>query len=461
MALFGLQRPWQLFLLIVSLVLIWSFGFDIHDEIATLFDEHPQEHRQQMPENIFLGLAMEVEFPAPIDYYPIQEICARTSFQPGLLFSCEGQHGGVGMVRNQILRCIRYAISGGAAIVVPSMALRNPKKLEDIETSTEVPLEYLFDREAFKAHLSKGCPGMTIYDRAEDLPFFSQQAGEPLTLIGSQFEPDHPREGLRHPREWRHLFDKWLNQQSVLVQYQAPVHVKIGQSFLEYPVRDDGDAFVNEFGKILSFRNDTRALAARILLELKERYALPIDPTKAINPDAYYGAHLRLEQDAIWAWPPAEWRFSQMEDQFEEQFRNLERTGLGIVYVASGNETVVDLFAEAWRRRLAVAAGSDEINATVVTKYDLLQGLDRQLFDSLTFDQQGLVDFLVMFKASAFMGVAHSSFPWTVALRRHEISKYQHYANEGSDLLRDEYSVIMGMEADYPDVDPFVYGLWP
>ena len=191
------------------------------------------------------------------------------------------------------------------------------------------------------------------------------------------------------------------------------------------------------------------------------RFRLSIDPTKAINQDAYYGAHLRLEEDAIWAWPPEEWRFSRMEEQFEQQFQNLERTGLSVVYVASGNQTVVDLFSKSLSQRLEAASSPKIRNVTVVTKHDLLQGSDREELDKLPFDQQALVDFLIMFKASAFMGVAHSSFPWTVALRRHELSNYTSYSNEGSDLLRDEYSVIMGMEADYPSVDPFVYGLWP
>jgi Holliday junction resolvase len=228
----------------------------------------------------------------------------------------------------------------------------------------------------------------------------------------------------------------------------------MGQSFLEYPVIDDGEAFVHEFGKILSFRNDTRALAAKILWELKKKFDVDIEPTKAINQNAFYGAHLRLEQDALWAWPPEDgWVFGAMDTQFDEQFKNLRRTGLSVVYVASGNETVVDLFAE--------SASMRNMPISVVTKDDLLTGDDRRQLDKMTFDQRGLVDFLVMFKASAFMGVAHSSFPWTVALRRHELSRYKTYANEGSDLLRDEYSIIMGMAADYPDVDPFVYSIWP
>ncbi|KAH8906466.1 hypothetical protein BR93DRAFT_929088 [Coniochaeta sp. PMI_546] len=454
------DRPWVVcFSSACLLVIIWSFRlFDVRDAFSILVYD---ESRQQHEESVFLRQAINVEFPAPIDYRPIREVCARTQFRPGLLFSCEEQHGGIGMVRNQILKCIRYAIHGGGALVVPSMALRNASDITDIETTTEVPLDYMFDRQAFVTHLTEGCPGMRIYDRAQDFPSYEQRVKVPLAVVGDQFEPDHPREGLRHPRQWRRFFDEWLAKQSVKVGPDAPVHVRLEQSFLEYPVRDDGDAFAREFGKVLSFRNDTRELAAKVLFGLKHKFALSIDATKAISPDAFYGCHLRLEKDAVDAWQPEEWRFSRMEDQFEEQFRNIERTGLGIVYVASGDQTVVDVFAERLAARLASAPSSTNRNVTVVTKHDLLHGPDRRQLESLTFDQQALVDFLVLFRSSAFMGVAHSSFPWNIALRRHELSKYPQYGNEGSDLLRDEYSVIMGMEADYPHVDPFVYGLWP
>lgn len=454
------DRPWVVCVSSAALlIIIWSFRlFDVRDALSLfVYDEGRQQHEQ----SVFLRQAMNVEFPAPIDYRPIREVCARTQFQPGLLFSCEGQHGGIGMVRNQILKCVRYAIHAGAAIVVPSMALRNASDITDIETDNEVPLEALFDRKAFITHLSEGCPGMRIYDRTEDFPSYEQRVGEPLTLVGDQFEPDHPLEGLRHPREWRHSFDEWLAKKAVRFRSDAPVHVKIGQAFLEYPVSDDGEAFAREFGKIMSFRSDTRALAAKVLFGLKRRFALAIDPTKAINPNAFYGAHLRLEKDAVDAWSPEEWRFSRMADQFEEQFRNLERTGLGVVYVATGDQKVADLFAEGLTARFASNSSLERRNVTVVTKHDLLEGVDRRQLDSMPFDQQALVDFLVLFRASAFMGVAHSSFPWNIALRRHELSKFAEYGNEGSDLLRDEYSVIMGMAADYPHVDPFVTGLWP
>lgn len=466
------SRPWVVFLAVGVLLTFWTLRIGWCDELSVVLPWigpglHSQEYQQKQKAITFVETAMQVEFPSPIDYAPIQEVCTRTwgaenthNFRPGLLFTCEGQHGGIGMVRNQILRCVRYAISAGASLVVPSMALRNAKDITDIETTTEVPLEHILDRQTFVTHLTGACPGMQLYERAEDFPFYAQRRAE-IDLVGSQFEPDHPTTGLTAPQDWRGQFDAYLEQQqqqaAVFDDATKPVHVKLGQSFLEYPARADGDGFYREFGKILSFRNDTRRLAAKVVQQLQQRYELPIDPARAINPEAYYGAHLRLEDDAIWAWPPAEWRFSRKEEQFAAQIGNIARTGLRVVYVASGNLTVVDEFAEAVRASTEIP----QQDIVVVTKHDLLQGEDKQELEGMPFDQQALVDFLVMFKASAFMGVAHSSFPWNVALRRHELSNYTEFANEGSDLLRDEWSVIEGKAADYPHVDPFVYGIWP
>jgi hypothetical protein len=460
------DRPWAAPVFLGAfLIFVWGLRLlDVNDTVLPFFPwkdhGHPQNNATDNATG-FIRQATEVEFPTPFDARPIREVCGRDSkhFRPGLLFSCEGQHGGIGMLRNQMLKCIRYAIHGGGALVIPSMALRNASDLSDIETSNEVPLDYLMDRKTFVARLSEGCPAMRLYDRAEDFPYYDKRAGEPLHLLGDQFEPNHPKTGLQYPRSWRQSFDALLDQQQVKIRPGRPVHVKMEQSYLEYPILDDGAAFAYEFGKILSFREDTRAMSAKVLWQLRSKLALPIDPAVPINPGAYYGAHLRLEQDAVWAWSPSEWRFSRMKDQFEEQFRHIARTGLKTVYVACGNQTVVDIFADrlAEHRRATGQAG----NVTVVTKYDLLEGADKKELDGMTFDQQGLVDFLVMFKASAFMGVAHSAFSWNVALRRHELSRYTGYANDGSDLLRDEYSVIMGMEADYPRVDNFVNAVWP
>ena len=137
--------------------------------------------------------------------------------------------------------------------------------------------------------------------------------------------------------------------------------------------------------------------------------------------------------------------------------------------MACGDQSIVDKFSK--YIATTIKEEGKEMNISVVTKYTLLGGHDLARLNALTFDQQALVDFLIMFKAGFFMGVAHSSFPWTVALRRHELSVFRAmegeekedggFANLGSDLLRDELSVIMGMRRDYPYVDPFEWGLWP
>ncbi|KAL2070393.1 hypothetical protein VTL71DRAFT_13419 [Oculimacula yallundae] len=478
--------------LAATLILIWTSLFSLRG--PGLFYE-PQPSLQLLAgeekDSQFLHQAFAVEFPSPMNHTPIRDVCLSTSdmykegdgkgiakgrFRPGLLFSCENQHGGLGMVRNQLLKCIRYAIHAGAALIVPSMAKRNDKDIADIETSTAVPLEYLFDREMFIAQLEGACPGMRLFNSAEEFPFYEERVGGEmlgLELVGDEFEPGRPREGIEYPEKWRGEFDDWLDNKGVRYSAEKPVHVKIGQAYLEYNVHSDSPDFVSEFGKILSFRADTRALAARVLLQIKVHFGLDIDPSRAVNGNAFFGAHLRLEKDAIEAWTVDEgWVFSEREKQFESVWSEVKRSGLGVVYVATGEEEIVRAFEEYVARKLDQEVEDGDVekrrDISIVTKHTLLSGSERDLakLDKMTFDQQALVDFLIMFKASFFAGVAHSSFPWTVALRRHELSTYRDerglgYENLGSDILRDELSVILGERAEYPYVDPFEWGLWP
>jgi len=77
------------------------------------------------------------------------------------------------------------------------------------------------------------------------------------------------------------------------------------------------------------------------------------------------------------------------------------------------------------------------------SKLQLLHGDDLELLQSLSWDQQGLVDFLVMLKSSSFAGIEQSSFAWNIALKRHILSQDANYLNNG-EALQDEYSMLLG-----------------
>ncbi|CZT53146.1 uncharacterized protein RSE6_14600 [Rhynchosporium secalis] len=475
------------FILAATLIIIWLSLFAIRGP-GIFYEPQPALQLLAGEDANFLRHAMSVEFPSPMDYTPIQEVCSadvgegdNRRFRPGLVFSCEEQHGGVGMVRNQILKCVRFAIHAGAGLVIPGMAKRNQKDISDIETSNTVPLEYLFDREMFVKQLTESCPGMRLYNSVEDFPGYedrvkTEQGKEKgLELVGDQFEPDRPREGISHPEDWREEFDAWLKEKDVQYTQKKPVHVKIGQAYLEYNVHSDSPEFVSEFGKLLSFRADTRALAARVLLQMKIQYGVDAEPTRPARMDGkgFLGAHLRLEKDAIEAWTVAEgWVYSERDKQFGGVWDEARRTKSNVIYVATGDEDIVDAFKELADGELAAEVEEGEVlerrNVSIMTKRSLLSASPHDLarLEAMTFDQQALVDFLIMFKSTFFVGIASSSFPWTVALRRHEMSMYRGadgmgYANEGSDILRDELSVILGERKEYPYVDPFEWGLWP
>lgn len=78
----------------------------------------------------------------------------------------------------------------------------------------------------------------------------------------------------------------------------------------------------------------------------------------------------------------------------------------------------------------------------MATKFDVLSATDAEALRELTLDQQALVDFLVVLKASDFAGIAHSSFAWNIALKRHlEARRTDSKLHlEGPQMLSDELS---------------------
>lgn len=122
-------------------------------------------------------------------------------------------------------------------------------------------------------------------------------------------------------------------------------------------------------------------------------------------------------------------------------------SGCSVIYAASGDASQLSMFSE--------DAKAYKLNVT--TKQDLLQGDDRQQLEAMTFDQQALVDWLVLLKSSEFSGVGHSSFAWNIALWRHQFAERRDHLN-GPQLMSDELSQIYGTVRQYPE---YASCLWP
>ncbi len=120
---------------------------------------------------------------------------------------------------------------------------------------------------------------------------------------------------------------------------------------------------------------------------------------------------------------------------------------LPVIYIASGNLSSTEIFTKA-------------VSPTaVVTKTSLLSGEDLSALQSMSWDRQAEVDYLVLLRASRFLGMSDSSFSWAVAIARRADGQegtcgawQQGKAEtvpEPRIALKDEFSVIIGGQSKY------------
>jgi len=188
-------------------------------------------------------------------------------------------------------------------------------------------------------------------------------------------------------------------------------------------------------------------LAARALTELTKRFNLPPTPRTGIARNAFIGVHIRSEIDAVNV------GYTSYELQEEAYLHHINNTALRAIYAASGNTTSLDLFS----RKAETLSPS----AQVVTKMDLLSDDDLQYLSTLTWDQQALVDYLILERSSLFLGVSDSSFSWGLVYSRQSLSDRglcnitEPQLQEGMEY-QDNLSVIWGTPRDWHR-----YKLWP
>jgi hypothetical protein len=357
-------------------------------------------------------------------------------------FICDDSSGNVAEVRNSILNCVRYTIAIGGSLVVPRITVR--EAYENLFGSNTTELDHLFDTDHFINSLMASCPQMRVYKAASTIAN-RQYAHGPISLVPESLTKKAPNTGMLRAEEWRGLFYKWLLQY-VAEDAKGPVIVRLGRSYLEYPIHDDEDDFVLHFGKILKVRQDIRSLAATVLRTLSSTYSLPIRVAEPILDKAFVGVYLSTDNEDL---PTADQKNAQYQVQAQLYLNHALSANLSLVYVASefGYE-IPEFIKDASLRNIAVTA-----------KLDLLKGKDRDdLLHDFTIDQQALVDYLVLSKASEFAGVGHSSFAWNVALARqlHTTQKGDEF--DGPQMFGDDLSRIYGTPGGHPE---FPASMWP
>ena len=129
-----------------------------------------------------------------------------------------------------------------------------------------------------------------------------------------------------------------------------------------------------------------------------------VEPTPPTLNVPYLGVHLRTENDSLSFWPD----FDVQSNGYLEQ---AEVRGLQYAYLACGDETEAKRFSD--------KALNQTMPVRIATKMSLLKGEDLMQLKNLTWDQQGLVDFLVLTKSTHFTGCSFSSFTMNIAFKRH------------------------------------------
>lgn len=394
----------------------------------------------------------------PLGQEAINAVCNQTAWNESLVFTCNESYGGIGNIRNSVLHCVRYAIQAGASLVLPRIVLRSSTDIGTIETGQTADFSYMFDTNHFMESISLYCPQLKIHDTIEDVRGGLEEK-EVLTLSlkpESLVEGGVPRTGIPDPSAWHGQFYSWLDTQISTTGKGAPslIVVDLQRSYMTYPIYSDGEAFAHTFASVLQFRNDTRALATKVLSSLAERFSLDINLEDDILPKAFFGVHLRTEADSKKAWESAGdyWFYSHYRNQVKVYLEQAPRSSPAAIYVASGDPDEIARFAD------DAAKVPAPHNYPVVSKVELLEGEDLEALLALTFDQQALVDYLVLLKASDFAGVAHSSFAWSIALKRHQFAKKNGEFLDAPEMLDDDLSKVYGTVKDFEDY-PKV--LWP
>jgi hypothetical protein len=388
---------------------------------------------------------------APFVGWPLQRVCEETTWVEGLVYICDNNSGGIGNIRNYIQTCLRYAIEAGASgLVVPKIRKRSEKDLADLFTSY-LPLSYMFDEQHFRNAFNTYCPQITLYNNITDIPNY------PLTRDGKNplIEEIAPKDfGSRKGCDWkdqnRHTdrfgdtFRTWVGNVSHGTPPSAlhPRLIRFRWGVLwDWEIWRDGPEFATTFGSVLKFNKDLIHLG-KVALKNMQGFA----QSQGAPSGEFLGVHLRTENDAMNFWP-------NYNTQANGYLRKAKEGGFQAAYLATGNVTEAKKFAQ--------QAGT-VANMRVVTKRELLTGKDLEALDQLTWDQQGLVDFVVLLGSKYFVGAMPSSFSVFMTIKRHLRTGGLYTRPYKTGTEGDGLSYLVGRYEQYWEDWLFMFdGMWP
>ncbi|CCG82735.1 Predicted protein [Taphrina deformans PYCC 5710] len=336
-----------------------------------------------------------------------------TTYQP-----CK-RPGGIGNIMSLVLNCVRYAIAAGASITLPLIEKRG-QDLTALKNGVQEPMSYFFDDAFFRGVMALNCPQMTVLEDISQIREFGN-AHVTDSLRPSELHADNGRLDM-HTSEFQHALSGWLNFEPSL---HHPAIIRLSLGLFEWPISEESVEFYATFGKLLRFREDVHQLANDILRTIQRQSS---------DNGRFLGAHLRTEADIKGLW-------IDYNDQRDAYFAKALSMTFKTIYLASG-----DLIDSA---RLKTEAAKRNIK--VLTKRDLLSRANLRKLTSMTWDQQGLVDYLVLKNSTFFMGSSPSSFAFALAYSRH-----LNIADESYPFPEDSLSKIIG-----EDVNFFRDGMWP
>jgi hypothetical protein len=318
--------------------------------------------------------------------------------------------------------------------------VRDADDLSKLKTNNTVPFDYFFDLEHFKASLALACPQMALHTTPPgDLALNPPIHLSPQNLVSETFAAVV----ILRPEKWRPAFDSWLSEHPPIAPGRSTI--SLATPLLNYPIYSDPTDFMTSFGRLLRIREPSRRLAAAALHTLRTKHNIPITPVN-ITASAFFGAHLRVAADAT----KAGWTGYDQQAAFLLDFA--DEVNLKTLYVTSESEPAETFRADASKR-----------GAVALAKEDLLDEAETEELRDMTWDQQALVDYEVLLRASSFGGIELSSFAWNVALRRHVVSltgreAWENVTEGGGMNFQDEYSRLRGEKGAHP---LFVEAMWP